>query len=74
MCDKDSSNEIDFMKDKIHVDGPQKRCLSSAIATKGTNYIYRVLLPGNFNEEYMKIKSMLTPLKQVLGQFCLHNR
>ena len=31
-------------------------------------------LPGNFNEEYMKIKSELTLLKQFLEQFCQHNR
>ena len=33
-----------------------------------------VPLPGNFNEEYMKTKSQLTPLKQVPGQFCLQTR
>ena len=33
-----------------------------------------VPLPGNANEEYMKIESQLTPLKQVRGQFFLHSR
>ena len=64
------------MKMKIHADGSQKEMLSISNDSKGImTFIERIVpLPGNFKEEYMKIKSQLTPIKEVLGQFCLHTR
>ena len=47
-CDKDSSTKPGFI---VH----KRRCFPSAMTTI-------VPLPDSFNEEYMKVKSRLTPL------------
>ena len=51
-------------RDVFHQQWPQRELMKFIKRT--------VPLPGNFNEEYMKIKSRLTPLRRVLGQFCLY--
>ena len=65
------------MKLKIHIDGPQKRDVfhqkwPQRKLMKSTERT--VPLPSIFNEEYIKIKSQLKPLKQVPEQFCLHTK